>query len=281
MSDSRRRYNAVKKKLRQLLPEQWAECESRMINLSLMVSAIAKAKDLTQPALAAEMPVKAQDTSLGQRQRRWLKNEQLDEQACYQPIIQPFLQALSQATVPLILDTTEAGVNGHLLTVAVGYQRRALPVVWQAGEDSRGHTDGDTQVGLLRYTAGLLPAEADVIVLGDGEFGHVPLVQWLTQPTEWAYCLRVACDTSIWDEGHCCRLDSFDLQPDETIWLENVYLTQYAAFGPLNVWLTWDNKLNRLLPVVTNLELPQEVAHWYAKRPWIETLVWRCQRPRL
>ena len=57
MSDSRRRYNAVSKKLRQLLPELWAECESRMVNLSLLVSAIPKAKDMTQAALAAEIPL--------------------------------------------------------------------------------------------------------------------------------------------------------------------------------------------------------------------------------
>jgi hypothetical protein len=34
-----------------------------MVNLSLLVSAIPGAKDLTQHALAAEMPVKAQDTA--------------------------------------------------------------------------------------------------------------------------------------------------------------------------------------------------------------------------
>jgi transposase len=171
-----------------------------------------------------------------------------------------------------VLAALEVGVKCHLLTVAVGYQRRALPVVWQAGEGSRGHTDGDTQVGLLSYTATLLPTEADVIVLGDGEFGHVQLVYWLTRQTDWAYCLRIASDTYIWYDDHWCRLDSFDLHPGQTIWLENVYLTQYAAFGPLNVWLTWDSKHHRLLPVVTNLELPQEVAYWYAKRPGIEPL---------
>ena len=179
MSDSRRRYYAVKAKLGQLLPEQWAECESRMINLSLMVSAIPKAKDLTQTNLAAEMPLTAQDSSLVQRQRRWVKNEQLDERVCYRPIITPLLQALSRTTIPIILDTTEMGVNCHLLMVAVGYQRRALPLVWQAGEGSRGHTDGDLQVGLLNYGADLLPQTADVIVLGDGEFGHVQLLTWL------------------------------------------------------------------------------------------------------
>lgn len=272
MSDSRRRYNAIKTKLRQLLPDAWAECESRMINLSLLVSAIPKAKDLTQSALAAEMPLPAQETSLIQRQRRWTKNEQVNERALYQPIIKPFLQAKSRATVPLIVDTTDAGRNCHLLTVAVGYQRRALPVVWQAGEGSRGHTDGHIQVDLLRYTADLLPAEADVIVLGDGEFGHVQLLNWLQSNTGWSFCLRVASDTYILYEEEWQRLDSFQVCSGETIWLPHVFLTRKAALGPVNIWLRWDNKHQRLLPIVTNLDLPEEVTYWYSQRAWIEPL---------
>lgn len=272
MSDSRRRYNAIKTKLGQLLPEAWAECETRMINLSLLVSAIPKAKDLTQPALAAEMPLPAQETSLVQRQRRWSKNEQVNERGLYQPIIEPFLQAKSRATIPLILDTTDVGLDCHLLTVAVGYQRRALPVVWQAGEGSRGHTDGHLQVGLLSYAASLLPSEANVMLLGDGEFGHVQLLTWLQLKPGWDYCLRVASDTYIWYENEWQRLDSFQVRPGETIWLPQVYLTRKAAFGPVNIWLTWDRKHQRLVPIVTNLDLPDEVAYWYAKRAWIEPL---------
>lgn len=273
MSDSRRRYYAVKRKLRQLLPQMWAECESRMVNLSLIVSAIPKAKELTQSGLAAEMPLAAQDTSLAQRQRRWSKNEQFDERTCYRPLIQPFLQALNRSTMPIILDTTGMGVNCHLLMVAVGYQRRALPLVWQAGEGSRGHTEGELQVGLLNYTSQLLPTTADVILLGDGEFGHVQLLNWLDQlqPT-WDYCLRVARDTWVLVAGQGRRLDSFSVQPGETIWLEEVYLTRQAAFGPVNVWLTWDAKHDRLVPLVTNLPLPQETQYWYRKRAWIEPL---------
>lgn len=272
MSDSRRRYDAIETKLRQLLPEQWAECETRMVNLSLLVSAIPKAKELTQSALASEMPVAAQNTSLAQRQRRWVKNEQVDERACYEPIIKPFVQALSGSTIPLILDTTDAGLNSHLLTVAVGYQRRALPVAWQGGEGSRGHTSGQTQVELLDYVTTLIPSDGDVVVLGDGEFGHVQLLQWLAQRPTWNYALRVASDTYVCYEGQWRRLDSFKVQPGETIWLEQVALTKKAAYGPVNVWLTWDTKHDRLVPVVTNLDLPQEVQHWYAKRPWIEPL---------
>lgn len=271
MSDSRRRYDAVKAKLRQLLPEQWAEGESRMINLSLLVSAIVKAKDLTQHALAAEMPVTAQDTSLAQRQRRWLLNEQVDEHASYEPIIRPFLQALSKRTIPLMLDTTAAGLNCHLLTVAVGYHQRALPVAWRSGLGERGHTAGETQVELLQQVAGYLPTSADVIVLGDGEFGNVTLLRWL-QTQNWAYCLRVASDTYIYFEQQWQRIDSFELKPGEVIWLPNVYLTQANPFGPVNLLLLWDEKNQRLLPLVTNLPLPEEAQYWYRHRPWIEPL---------
>jgi hypothetical protein len=94
MSDRRRRYCAVKDKVCQLLPEQWARGKSGMLNLSLMVSAIVKAKGLTQHAIAAEMLLPAQDTGLAQRQRRWLMNEHVDVSASYEPIIQPFWQAM-------------------------------------------------------------------------------------------------------------------------------------------------------------------------------------------
>lgn len=271
MSDSRRRYDSVKAKLRQLLPEQWAKGQQRMLNLSLLVSAIPKAKDLTQHALAAEMPLVAQDTSLAQRQRRWLINKQLNERTIYEPIIRPFLQAMSQTTVPLILDTTEAGIDCHLLTLAVGYQHRALPIAWQAGEGSRGHTSGDEQVVLLQYAQTLLPNQTDVIVLGDGEFGHVQLLHWL-DTQDWSYCLRVASDTYILYENEWQRIDSFCVRPGETLWLQQVWLTKADPFGPVNLFLTWDEAHQRLLPLVTNLPLLPEVELWYGKRFWIEPL---------
>lgn len=272
MSDSRRRYDAIKQELCQRLPEQWAEHKERMETLSLLVSAIPKAKDLTQAALAAEMPLRAQDTSLAQRQRRWCMNEHIDERTYYQPFIEPFLQALSRATLPLIIDTTDAGLNCHVLSVAVGYQGRALPVVWQAGPGSRGHTSGQQQVDLLAYAASLIPPSADVILLGDGEFGHLQMLRWLEGEAHWPYCLRVASDTYILYEEQWRRLDSFDVQAGESLWLEQVHLTRKAAFGPVNIYLTWDDQHDRLLPLVTNLDLPQETAHWYAKRPWTEPL---------
>jgi len=276
MSDSRRRYNAVKTKLRQELPEQWTENPDWMTNLSLMVSAIVKADKLTQSALAAEMPLPAQETSLCQRQRRWVMNETVALRDCYEPIIRPFIDAASQRTVPLILDTTSAGRGCHLLTAAIGYHHRAVPVAWVGGEGSRGHTDAQTQTEFLTYVQTLFPAAADVVVLGDGEFSRVEaLAQYTAQG--WHYVTRVACDTYITTADETLRIDQLGVQAGEVLWLEGVYLTQDQAFGPLNLLVTWDGQRDQLLPLVTDFELPDEVLAWYPKRFWTEPLYGDCK----
>lgn len=269
MSDSRRRYDAVKTRVRQLFPEIWSENTAWLNNLSLIVSAIPKAKDLTQSGIAAEMPLAAQDTSLCQRQRRWLMDEDMKIQACYDPIIQPFVQAMGRATLPIILDTTAAGANCHLLTAALGYHQRALPVAWRAGKGRRGHTSSQFQVGLLEHVYQVCPDDSDVVVLGDGEFSSTDTLQWLDEHT-WPYALRCARDTMIYYEHEWRRLDSFDVRSGETIWLEEVSLTQTAAYGPVNIFLTWDDNNDRLLAIVTNLPLAEEVRYWYEKRFWTE-----------
>lgn len=270
MSDSRRRYDAVRSHLGQVLPELAAEEAAWLENLSLLVSAIVGAKEVTQNALATQMPLAAQETSLAQRQRRWVMNERIDRHAVYNALIRPFVQAMSHSSLPLILDTTAVGANCHLLTLSLAYQQRALPLAWEAGKGKRGHTSARQQQALLSEVAELMPAGSDPIVLGDGEFSSVALLCWL-EAQGWAYALRCAADTLIEVEGEWHRLDSFGVQAGETLWLEGVRFTQ-AAYGPVNILLRWDAAHERLLAIVSNLPLPEEVLHWYRKRFWTEPL---------
>jgi hypothetical protein len=193
-----------------------------MINLSLMVSAMVKAKDLTQHAVAAEMPLPTQDTSLVQRQRRWSMNEQV-----------------------------------------------AVPLSWRTQPGEREHTDGCLQIGLLQEVVPQFLTAADVIVLGDGEFGHVQLITWL-EVQQWTYCLRIASDSYIHHAGEWQCLASFGLQPGESLWLEGVSLTKASPWGLVHILLTWDEANHRLVPLVTNLPLLEEARYWYRKRFWIE-----------
>lgn len=271
MSDSRRRYNAVKEKIGQEQRELWSEYPEWMTNLSLMVSAIVGADDLSQSAIAAEMPLAAQQTSLNQRQRRWLMNERVSQCDGYGPFIRPFVEAASAGTLPLILDTTDAGRNCHLLMASIGYQRRALPVAWEAGAGERGHTDAQTQVELLRYVETLIPDGAAVVVLGDGEFSSVEALANYQQQG-WDYVTRVATDTYILHEGESIRIDQLDVQPGQTLWLEAIQLTDAHAYGPLNLLVTWDDECDQPLPLVSSLALPDQVRSWYSKRFWTEPL---------
>ena len=268
MSDSRRRYDEVRSHLGQVLPGLAAHEPAWLTNLSLLVSAIAGAKEITQNALATQMPLAAQDTSLAQRQRRWVMNERIGLRAVYEPLIAPFVAAMSRSSLPLILDTTAVGANCHLLTVSLAYQKRAVPLAWEAGKGKRGHTSAQRQQALLAEVADLTPAGSDRIVLGDGEFSSVTLLRWLDEQG-WAYALRCAADTLICVEGEWRRLDSFGVQAGDTLWLEEVAFTQ-AAYGPVNILLRWDQAHERLVAIVSNLPLAEEVIHWYRKRFWTE-----------
>ena len=84
------------------------------------------------------------------------------------------------------------------------------------------------------------------------------LLHWL-DTQGWSYGLRVASDTYILYENEWRQIASFCVRPGEMLWLEQVWLTQADPYGPVNLYLTWDDAHQRLLPLVTNLPLLPEV----------------------
>lgn len=132
---------------------------------------------------------------------------------------------MSCATLPIILDTTAAGANCHLVTAALRYRQRAIAMTWYADDGHRGHTSSQIQVDLLRHVHQLCPDDSDVVLLDDSEFISTDSFQWLDEHT-WHYATRCACDTTIYYEHEWRRLGSFDVHSGETIWLEDVLFTQ-------------------------------------------------------
>jgi len=56
------------------------------------------------------------------------------------------------------------------LMVALVYRKRALPLAWMVSKGKKGHFSEDAHMGLVREVATLIPADARVVFLGDGEF---------------------------------------------------------------------------------------------------------------
>ncbi len=73
--------------------------------------------------------------------------------------------------------------------VSVAYRRRAIPVVWTWVKSSRGHSSSRKQLALLSHLRQLLPKDAQVLLLGDSEFGSVEVIRQV-ENWHWNYVLR-------------------------------------------------------------------------------------------
>ena len=54
--------------------------------------------------------------------------------------------------------------------VGVIDKRCALPLAWIVYRSKKGHATSDRHIAVLELVKPLIPAEADVILLGDGEY---------------------------------------------------------------------------------------------------------------
>jgi len=207
MSDSLQTYCAVKRRICQTLPD---EHRYRVANPSLMVTGVVRSRSVQQSQVAGEMPLTCQDKSLVQRRRRFLMNSAVKIDRFYGPFICPFMQARDQHMLPLILDGSPAGRHCQMLMAAGGYQHRALPLAWSVRKGQKGHFPTTEHLKVVERAAAHLPAQAPVVLLGDGEFGNVALTQD-ARARNWDFVLRTACDDLVWIEGEASPLSSFRL----------------------------------------------------------------------
>jgi hypothetical protein len=98
----------------------------------------------------------------------------------------------------------------------------------------------DHYAGLVRYTASLLPAEVNVVLLADRGFRDVRLMALLRQ-LHWHFRLRLAENESIWVERQRMSLAQWPLQPYQPCFLQGVALTD-QRYGPVNVAMAWDGQ---------------------------------------
>ncbi|MFQ6059503.1 MAG: transposase [Anaerolineae bacterium] len=267
MSDSLRAYSAIKAKVCQVLS---GEEPARQANLSLMITGIVRSRSVQQRKVAGEVPFAAQATSLMQRQRRFLMNEHVDAGAYYHPFIAPFVQARSRMALPLIIDSSAAGRYCQMLMVSIGYRRRALPLTWKVRRGQKGNFKAGDHQEVLDRAAEFLPAEALVVLVGDGEFGYPARAEDARQ-RGWEFVLRASEDDVIWIEGEPFSLREFSVGPGESLWLEDALWT-HQRWGPVNVLVTWNEREKAPMYLVSSFPLPEETSYWYRRRPWIETL---------
>jgi hypothetical protein len=256
--------------LKQLIPDN---CKSRLTNLVLLIVGIFESQSVYLSVIARKIPLRVKKLSLAKRLERFVDNAAVDVEKWYHPWASWLIESASSGgTVHLVIDSTKVTANHRQIMVAVAYQRRTLPIMWDWVSYARGHCTTQLQIALLQQVQALIPAGVTVSLVGDGEFNHPLLIEYL-EFWGWDYALRQKCNTLIMQADDCkwTRLDSFDLKPGQMLWLGNILLTQASPY-PTNMVLYW--KVGEKDPwyLATNQLSVQDAVRLYNRRMWIEEM---------
>jgi hypothetical protein len=173
--------------------------------LALVVSGLIEARDAAPARIAAAIHKlglsAARIESIERRVRRMENDPELDATGCVHPFARQQLARGGPKALVLILDATTQDERVVLLTAAVWYRGRALPLAWAAWPANTplvGARFWERVAQLLAQVAPLLPGGVPVTWLADRAFG-TPHFTDLLAPYGWHYVVRVQGQTRFQD----------------------------------------------------------------------------------
>jgi hypothetical protein len=222
----------------------------------------------------SKIPGKAKLLSSVRRLGRFLSNPAIRVRDWYEPIARQWLAAQFRhlGEIRLAVDGTKIGSRHQLLIVCLTYRIRAIPLAWTWVKHARGHSTGRKQLALLAYVRRLIPMEAAVFLVGDCEFGSVPVLRQLDR-WQWFYVLRQSSDTSIWfsEQAGWQPFGSHIQTPGQSFWLGTGYLTAAHTYR-VNLLVHWKRGEKEPWCLATNLPDKRMALRFYRFRGWIEEM---------
>ena len=188
MTDCYRVYTKVKKMLKQMMK---LDNQGQVVTLAMMIAGIVMSRNAQLSAMSSEIPSEIKEKSIEMRMRRWVKDH-IDVEAVYMPFARQILEALSHLPLVMVMDGSQAGRGCMVLMVGVLYQKRALPIAWLVYKGKKGHATGERHIQALEKVLPLLPADSEVVLLGDAEYDTTEMIAWVEKNTAWQYVLRTS-----------------------------------------------------------------------------------------
>lgn len=263
-------YHKLREQLSQWLP---AERVTRQRNGALLVIGLYLSHAIHLSHIVRHLPLLGQDLSLVNRLRRFLDNPRMDVWAWYRPVAEQLVAQLAGQPIRLVIDSTKVGFGCRLLMVGLLYRRRTLPLAWSVHRGSRGHIAATKQRALLRRVAEVLPPDSPVTLLGDTEFGNVPLWQWLRRQG-WHFVVRAKGSHMVcWAEQPWIKLNHLALQPGETRVIGWVRFTQAHDEGWFWLVLHWAVGEDEPWYLLSDRAMSERrLIRTYERRMWIEEM---------
>lgn len=241
-------------------------------NQALVTQALAFCPNCHLSILALLLPVATKRPNLVQRIRRWLANPAVLQERCYMPLIRPVLAQWSERELGLVMDRTDIKDRWSILTLAIAFRHRALPLAWQVLPF--GATSAERQIALLKQVQPHLPSCHDVRIVfyGDSEFRAVDLQQYC-QDQHWHWQVGLTCNTkfrqgtSDWQE-----LRTISVSRGQRRYLQGIWLSKKQSFGPVNLIADWTHQDDSPRYVATDQRADRHTWRRGRKRFWIEPL---------
>ncbi|HKG97289.1 MAG TPA: transposase [Pyrinomonadaceae bacterium] len=267
-----RTYRTIKLTLAQVLHTRAnSHAEQHLNTLTLLICGIVGAQHVQFDKLASHAPIRARkNESLITRFRRWVKHTDVTLEALWLPFARSVLAALAKAPLTILLDGTTAGRGCVILMASLVYHSRAIPLLWTVVKGNKGHLPQDVHCALIRRLQELIPSDAKVTLLGDGEFDGTEL-QTTLRTAKWDYVCRTATNILIFAAERVFTVGDLPLSRGEAVSLADVHMTA-KHYGPIGVIGVWESKHAEPLYLITSLSDADEALVRYRLRFRIECL---------
>lgn len=187
--------------LRALLPAVRA---TRVAGLALFTLGLLWAGTVTLGAVAAALPLAADDPSLERRRRRWLATPHVVVATLWPPLLRARLAARAGQEVLLVFDPTPQNERAPVLSLGLVAHKRVRPLAWRGlpQQEAWPHRQIVYLEAMCGEVAAGLPASGTVTLLTDRGVTGPDLVH-LCRRFGWHDLLRLSAAAA---QGSTCRL---------------------------------------------------------------------------
>lgn len=271
MSDTYRRYRAIKQGILQFYrPRPTGHQEKHFNTLVALICGLAGGRHAHLSIIADHAPCQdAKQERLIDRFRRWLKHEHQTLDGWFLPVAQELLLTLAQQPLQLVMDGSVVGRGCIALMLSVIYHGRALPLCWVVMRGAKGHFPETMHQELLAQVHSIVPPEASVVFLGDGEFDGTQLQADLRR-LGWQYVCRTAANILVSAYGVQFHVGDLGPPRGQLLAVTPAWMTE-KQYGPISVLAIWEQAYKEPIYLVTNMADLDAALQMYKKRPHIET----------
>jgi DDE family transposase len=265
-------YRTIKRSLAQVLHTRAnSHAEQHLNTLTLLICGIVGAQHVQFDKLASHAPIRGRkNESLITRYRRFVKHKHITAEALWLPFARPLLKGLAQLPLTILLDGTTAGRGCVVLMASLVYRGCAIPLLWTVVKGKKGHLPETEHCALIRRLQELIPPDATVTVLGDGEFDGTEL-QTSIRARNWEYVCRTATNILICVANRVFTVGDLPLARGEAVYMVDVRMTA-KQYGPILLLGVWDAKQKEPIYLITSLADPNDAFERYRLRFRIECM---------